>query len=386
VHVKTIIVIGGGITGCAAAWHLALSGHRVRLLEARRIAAMASGWTLGGVRQSGRHPAELPLARAAVKLWPRLADQLGFETGYHQRGNIRLARNLSEAAAMRELVSHQRMLGLDLEFLDGNAAVRGVAPAVSDGVTAASFCPSDGFADAVAATTAFAHAAQALGAELLEDVTAKAIVLRNGRTSGVETSAGFLAADAVILAAGIHSPALLRPLGLDLPIDVTLVQVVQTEPVARCFEQVFGVANADCAGRQEPSGRFRFTSGIELFGGDTEYWTEASLAPSAASIATLRARVAAVLPIAAATPIARSWGGLIDATPDHLPVIDAPGEVPGLVIAAGFSGHGFGIGPISGRLASELALNDPPSFSLHDFRLARFAAARQPVMPLSLHG
>jgi len=382
--VQRFVIIGGGITGCVAAYALARRGHAVRLIEKRRIAAMASGWTLGGVRQSGRHPAELPLARAAVALWPQLADQLGHETGYHQRGNLRLARNAAEVPAIRAMVAEQRRMGLELSFLEGNAAVRAIAPEVAETVLAASFCPSDGFADPVAATSAFAKAAQALGARIDEGVSVDGLVLKQGRATGVETSAGFIPADEIVLAAGIHTPELLAPLGLSLPLDVTLVQVVQTEPARLCFDPVFGVANADCAGRQEPDGRFRFTSGLERFSGDPAAWTEAALLPSTEAVESLRRRVGSVLPVAAATPVSQVWGGLIDLTPDHLPVIDRP--IPGLVVAAGFSGHGFGIGPVTGQLAAELAMGETPSFNIESFRLARFAGKRHDSMPLALHG
>lgn len=382
-----IIIIGGGITGCAAAWNLAIRGHRVTLIEKSRIAAMASGWTLGGVRQSGRHRAELALAQAAVMAWPGLAEELGHETGYARRGNLRLARSPAEAQAICKLVADQNRLGLDLAFLADNAAVRAIAPAVSENVLAASFCASDGYADPVAATGAFARAAETHGAQIETGVAGMAIIVRHGRIAGVETSsAGFMAADRLIVAAGVHTPALLATAGLSLPLRTTLVQVVQTEIVPACFGQVFGVANADCAGRQEPSGRFRYTSGVSPFSGALEGWTESSLAPSDTEVSRLRERVGQVLPVAADAAIARSWGGLIDLTPDALPVIDAPGAVQGLVIAAGFSGHGFGIGPVTGQLAAELATGLRPSWDIAAFRLDRFAVQAAAPAALTLHG
>jgi sarcosine oxidase, subunit beta len=386
IRMGRFVVVGGGITGCSAAWTLARAGHRVSLFEQHHIAAMASGWTLGGVRQSGRHPAELPLAKAAVALWPKLADRLGHETGYFQYGNLRLARTADEASVIHRLVDEQNRLGLELTFLDGSAAVRAVAPAISEAVVAASYCTTDGFADPVATTSAFALAAGQKGASIEIGVRVDRIVMRQGRVCGVETSQGFAEADVVIIAAGTHSPVLLAPLGLALPLAVTLVQVVQTEPAVPCFDQVFGVANADCAGRQEPDGRFRYTSGVRVFEGGAESWTGPGLAPSAADVAALRNRVGSVLPIAAATPVAHCWGGLIDLTPDHLPVIDAPRSHPGLVIAAGFSGHGFGIGPVTGALAAELAMGVAPAHDLSAFRLARFASSDVPSQPVTLHG
>src|SRR5262245_55701397 len=137
-----MIVVGGGITGAAAADALAREGHAVTLIERRAIAAMASGWTLGGVRQSGRDPVELPLARAAVAIWSGLSDALGVDVEYRRKGNLRLARTPAEVDVIRALVASQREQGLAIDFLPDGAAVRAIAPAISPNVLAASFCPT----------------------------------------------------------------------------------------------------------------------------------------------------------------------------------------------------------------------------------------------------
>jgi sarcosine oxidase, subunit beta len=382
---KAVVVIGGGITGAVAAHALAARGRAVRLIESRRLAAMASGWTLGGVRQSGRDRAEVPLARAAVALWPRLADRLGHETGYHQHGNLRLARTPEEAGTIAQLVEMQKALGLDLRLLADTGAIRAIAPAIESSILAASFCPTDGYADPIAATRAFAEAASLRGARIEEGVAALRIVVRKDRIEGVETAAGFIAAERVILAAGTHSAALLAPLGIVLPLRIMQVQVVLSVPQPLVFRQVFGVANADCAGRQQPDGRFRYTSGIGAYPGDPERWSEASLAPPSPDITALRHRVGRILPAVAEAPIERSWGGLIDMTPDGLPVIAASRSVRGLVIAAGFSGHGFGIAPVTGELAAALASDEATGHDLTAFRLDRFDPALVPAS-LTLHG
>jgi sarcosine oxidase subunit beta len=381
-----IVIIGGGITGCAAAAELARDAHAVTLIEKHRIAAMASGWTLGGVRQSGRHPAELPLARAAVAIWANLHDALGADIEYRRGGNLRLARTPTEVDAIQALVDAQQAQGLDLRFLPDNAAVRAIAPAIARDVLAASFCPTDGHANPVLATQAFANHARKLGAEILEGVSAVSVGTTGVRVNGVETSSGFVAADRVVVAAGTHTPALIAPLGLALPLSLKVVHVVQTEPLPPTFTQVFGVANADCAGRQEVDGRLRFTGGRKDWTGDSEAWTEAALAPTPDEIRTVVDLVAGVLPIAGTTPIARTWGGLIDLTPDGLPVIDAPPPVEGLVVAAGFSGHGFCLGPVSGQLCADLALGRTPRHDLSEFRLARFSRGETESAPLALHG
>lgn len=382
-----VVIVGGGISGVAAAYEIARAGHSVTLVEARRLASMASGWTLGGVRQSGRDPAELPLAKAAVERWSGLDTELDAATGYRRRGNLRLARTEAETETIRELVAQQRQLGLEIDYLPDNAAIRAIAPAIGPSILAASFCPGDGHADPVPAVRAFAAAASRHGASIREDVAVRALTRSGSRVTGIETMSGeVVPADRVIVATGVHAPELLQPLGLALPLMVKLVCVMQSVPLPPLFEQVFGVANADAAGRQEIDGRLRVTTGIGDWPHEPHSWTADALAPRASDIATLIARVTQVLPALADAGIARLWGGLIDLTPDALPAIDAHTGIEGLIIAAGFSGHGFGIGPVTGEILADLALSRQPRFDLAPFTLDRFAGATKRDAELTLHG
>lgn len=382
-----VVIVGGGISGAAAAYEIARSGASVTLLEARSLAAMASGWTLGGVRQSGRDPAELPLAKAAVERWGGLDEELGAPTGYRRRGNLRLARNEAEVEVIRELVAAQGGLGLAIQYLPDNATIRAIAPAIGPGILAASFCPGDGHADPVPAVRAYAAAAQRHGAVIREGETVHALVYKGAKVTGVETASGeMIAAERVILATGIHAPDLLQPLGLALPLTAKLVCVMQSVPLPPLLEQVFGVANADAAGRQEIDGRLRVTTGIGDWPHEPRSWTSDALAPRACDVAALIARTTQILPALTEAGIARLWGGLIDLTPDALPAIDAHTGIEGLVIAAGFSGHGFGIGPVTGEILADLALARQPRFDLAPFRLSRFTGDAGPQAELTLHG
>ena len=198
-----VVIIGGGISGVAAGYLLAQVGISVTLLEQHGLAAMASGWTLAGVRQSGRDPDELPLAMAAVAIWRDLGEELDADIECRQNGNLRLARDDAESAIIRQMVDEQRTLGLDLEFLNGNAAVRAVAPAVSDAVVAASFCPSDGYANPKATVRAYARAAERLGAKIHLGEKVDAILTEHDRIVGVRTHVTTYPAAKVVVAAGM---------------------------------------------------------------------------------------------------------------------------------------------------------------------------------------
>jgi sarcosine oxidase subunit beta len=380
-----IVVIGAGISGAAAAYELAASGLSVLLLDRYGPAAMASGWTLAGVRQSGRHPAELPLARAAVALWGELSERLGADVRYRRRGNLRLARTEAEVKVIETLVVEQSAAGLDLVMLRG-AEVHDAAPAISPDVLAASLCPSDGHADPHLAVQAFVDAAVRAGAQTRWGELAVAIETSGGRVTGVRTDRGVIPTSRVVLAAGLFGNALLEPLGAALPITSRLVAVMRSVPVAPVLEQVIGVANADCAGRQEADGRFRATTGAQEWDGTLAAGERPAIYPNAATLGTIVARFGAVVPAFRAAPIESVWAGLLDMTPDALPVLDRVPGADGLSVAIGFSGHGFCLGPVTGQIMAALVRGDEPGFDMTPFRIDRFAYWNRPAAAVSLHG
>src|SRR4051794_29925918 len=297
-----IVVIGAGISGAAAAYELAAAGLSVTLLDRYGPAAMASGWTLAGVRQSGRHPAELPLARAAVALWGELDERLGADVRYRRRGNLRLARTEAEIPVIERLVAEQSAAGLEIRLL-GGAELREVAPAVSGDVLAASLCPTDGHADPNRAVQGFVDAAVRAGAETRWGEQAIAIEVNDDRVTGVRTDKGVIPAGHVVLAAGLFGNALLEPLGAAVPIEARMVSVMRSVPVQPVLDQVIGVANADCAGRQEADGRFRATGGIQLWHGRMEDGARPAVHADAGSLGAIVDRFGGVVPAFRAAPV-----------------------------------------------------------------------------------
>ena len=132
-----VVIVGAGITGCASAYELSRLGFNVEVIEKYHPASMGSGWTLGGVRQSGRDSSELPLAMFAVDRWRTLDEELGAETGYLQHGNLRLARTEKEKESISALVQSQQALGLNLSLLTSSEEIRSIAPQISENIVAA---------------------------------------------------------------------------------------------------------------------------------------------------------------------------------------------------------------------------------------------------------
>ncbi len=380
-----VVIVGGGITGTVAAYELAKAGLDVVLVERFDLAAMASGWTLAGVRQSGRHPAELPLARAAVARWSTLDQELDAATGYRRHGNLRLARSATEVPVIRRLVEAQRAAGLELAFLAGNAAVREVAPALATSIEAASFCASDGSADPLATVRAFAAAAERHGARFRCGERAMALDVAGERLRGVVTEQRRIEAGRCCLAGGVFVNELLAPFGLDVPLRRPMVTVLRSEPLPPLLGPVLGVANADMAGRQEASGHLRVTSGAAPWHGTLHTEPKPAVPPSMASVGEVIAKLTAVLPAFASARLEAVWAGLLDLTPDALPVLDRVPGIDGLVVAAGFSGHGFGIGPVTGRIVADLLVGAEPAFDLAPFRFDRFGGIAA-AAALTLHG
>lgn len=385
-----VVIIGAGISGSASAYEMAKEGLDVVLVDRFGPAAMASGWTLAGVRQSGRHPAELPLAKAAVETWLTLAEELDHPTHYRRNGNLRLARTPEEVPVIENIIKEQRELGLELTRLGSSKEIREVAPAIAEHVLMASYCATDGSADPSNTVLGFVKAAERLGVTTRFGERVLSIEVVDGKVEAVITDKGRISTKKVVVAAGIFGNDVLKPLGMEVPLQIPMVTVLRSAPLDAVLTQVIGVANADCAGRQEYNGRFRVTSGLQDWHrGLLEQTTEAGLRPKVLptgnSIAEVVKIFGHIVPAFAQAQIEDYWAGLIDLTPDALPVIDGDVGIEGLVVTMGFSGHGFCLGPTTGKLVSDLVQGRAPRLPIEPFKYSRFHNSRG-FADLTLHG
>ena len=367
------VIVGAGITGCASAYELAQLGFKVEVLEKYHPAAMGSGWTLGGVRQSGRDPSELPLATYSVRKWSSLDEELAAETGYLQHGNLRLARTEKERESISAVVESQQLLGLNLSLLTSSEEIRSIAPLISDQILAASFCPSDGHADPKASVAAYQRAAERHGAVFSCGETVEGLNVEKGQLKSISTNGRTIHSKQCLLACGIGITDLVSPLGIRLPIQTALATVVQTRSAEPTLKPVIGVADGGVTLRQERDGRYRLSSGVRPRArGLVDVAGHPTALTSIADVYQVLKASLEVCPALETTPMESFWGGLIDMTPDGLPFLGEARDAQGVFIAAGFSGHGFGIAPASAHIMSALISGRASDLPYEAFAPERF--------------
>jgi glycine/D-amino acid oxidase-like deaminating enzyme len=355
----SIVVVGGGLIGLSAAVHLRRADPqaRVTVLERARVGDAASGASAAGVRAMGRDPAERALALASLARWPDLDRELEAKTGYRRGGGLRVALDDAGWAEARATVGLQRADGVPVELVD-SAAARRLAPQIADDCRGGVHCPIDGQADAGATVRAWASAARRLDVSLEEGVGADALVVKGARVTGIVRSDGApLSSDTVVVAAGAWSAPLLGKIGIELPLRGRALQMLLTDPASASLTPVVG-----CFGR--PLSLKQLDDGAYLIGGGwparipderVNRW-EVLEDSVRGSLEVARA----VYPPLTTRTVARSWAGIEAFTPDEIPLLGPVRGVDGLLVAAGFSGHGFALVPAVGDTLARLALELDP--------------------------
>jgi glycine/D-amino acid oxidase-like deaminating enzyme len=411
-----VVVIGGGIIGAATAYELAIKGASVVLLEKGRVGGEQSGRNWGWVRQQARDEDELPLMQASIARWGALESELAADIEWTQEGNLAIARDPARIKFFESWIKLAEAAGLDTRLVD-EAEIKQHLPKLDGRWLGAMYTPSDGHAEPFLATRALGAGARQRGAVVAEQTAVVRILGDGKRVTGVQTERGRIEAGTVVVAAGVWAAPLLRDVGIDLPIRIVHTSVARTKPVEPITRMGVGF-HPHVSFRQRRSGALYIAAGgwsdyditlasfshlrqflpnyrknrkmikvhigrplLEDIGRRVRHrglgWSlrqDRVLSPPAnpekvrSSVGQFR-QMFPTLPI----EIDRAWAGYTDTPPDAIPVIDAVSSPSGLVIATGFAGHGFGMGPIVGRLVAEQIVDGRPSLDLHPFRLGRFA-------------
>jgi glycine/D-amino acid oxidase-like deaminating enzyme len=425
----SVVVIGGGIIGVCTAFFLARKGIPVVLCEKGEIAGEQSSRNWGWCRKMGRDPREMPLAMEALRLWPEMNALTGAETGFRRSGIVYLCRTPKELAKREAWLEEVgKPFQLDSRLVSRGQLTR-VLPGLAGVWLGGLSTPSDGRAEPAHAAPAIAESARRLGATILTQCAVRGIETQGGRVASVVTERGTIACQSVVLAGGVWSRLFCRPLGLRLPQLKVLSSVMRTEPLAGGPEASasgfgFGLRKRLDGGYTVASwsgnvtdivpDTFRFLRdflpAMAMQRGDLKprlgsrfvrelmqprRWRldrrspfEAVRVldpkPVQAILKQARAHVTEAFPVFHDMRVAESWGGMIDVTPDGIPVISGVDALPGFFIATGFTGHGFGIAPGAGRLMAELVMGETPVVDPAPFRYSRFTdGSRNRPSPLA---
>jgi len=365
-----VVVVGAGIVGCSAAYHLAAAGAGTVLVLDREdaVGRGSTGACAGGFRQQFTSEVNVRLSQASVPMILGFSEEHGIPMTVSRDGYLFLVRDESTWEGFLRGVELQRSMGVRVEVLDAAGAAALVPGIAVDDLVGATFGPDDGIADPAALTQGYAALARREGAVFGLGVTVGSIELDGGAVTGVRTDRGAVAASAVVLAAGAWSGALAATAGLDLPIEPVPRVVVTTGPFPGVPARRTLVIDADTSFyfHREADGVLMGMGGEDHPSFDTtvdDGFVEAELIPCA---------VRAFPPLAEAG-VRSTWAGLYEMTPDRHPIV-GPAPRPGLWIAAGFSGHGFQHGPIVGKLVAEMVVDGAArSVDIGGLSLERFA-------------
>lgn len=360
-----VVVIGGGLIGLAIATEAARRGMAVRVVEAESVGRHAASASAGGVRSLNRHPAEIPLARQALRAWADLAGHLGGDCGFAVSGQIRIAEDDAAMVALEQRAAMTRALGYAHEEIIGHNALRRLEPGLAAHVQGAMITRDDGFADPLKTIHAYRRAAHALGVQIEEGRPVRAV------SSGpaVETDRGPIEARVVVNAAGAWGAEIARDVGEPVPMECQALQMLVTVPVPKFVSAVIGSEGHKLSLKQSAKGH------VVIGGGHLGVVDDRVGRPRPMGIAQSLATAVRVFPALSEARLARSWAGLEGIVVDGLPVIGPSGTVDGLFHAFGFCGHGFALAPLIGTRVADSIDGGQVDAAFDPFRVARFSPA-----------
>ena len=411
-----VVIIGGGIIGVSAALDLAEQGVSTVLCEKGVIAGEQSSRNWGWCRRMGRDPRELPLIVESMKLWETMDRRIGKDVGFRRGGILYLCETQADVGRREEWIRSAGNFALDTKIVAGNE-LQALLPGAAHHFKAALYTASDGRAEPQKAAPAIARAASRAGASIVTACAVLGIETAAGRVSGVVTERGRIDCSTVVIAGGVWSSRLCRNLGLRLPQLAVRASVLRTAPVSGVPEAAawapgfafrkrldggYTVANGSANLYDIVPDSFRyfpdFLPALKLEWAHVELRMGRAFlrnplgpqkagferirvldpAPMDRQLKAARAALERSFPAFKGVPTVQTWAGLIDAVPDMIPVISNVERMPGLFIATGFSGHGFGIGPGAGRLVADLVRGVNPVVDPTPFRYERFVDGTRP--------
>ena len=410
-----VVIIGGGIIGVSTAYFLAKEGIKVCLCEKGYISGEQSGRNWGFVRIQGRDEREIPMVLESQRIWRHFSSEAGIDTGYEQGGCLFTANDERELQSFQTWLDLAKKYDIATELLDQKRLRNEVGLAANKWVGGI-LTRTDGRAEPQKATLAIAKAAQNLGASIITGCSVRGIETSGGSLSRVITEKGPISASTAVCAAGAWSSYFCRSLGISVPQlkvrgTVARTNSVETKINGTIFDRQVSIRKRNDGGYTVAHGStfdhaitpssLRYSakylralisefSALKLsIGADfidelaaPKQWDLDKKSPfemnrvlnpkpNKKTISQIQKKLGEVYPELKDANIVESWAGMVETTPDVVPVISHIDTIPGFYLATGFSGHGFGIGPGAGSVISKLIQNKP-TVDVEAFRLDRF--------------
>ncbi len=366
------VIIGGGLQGCSAALHLARRGLKPVVLEKNWCGRHASGVNAGGVRTLLRHPAEIPLALAARAVWHDIEHFIGDDCGYHTVSQVAVAETEADMDRLKARAAELAALGYDHEELIDAAELYQLVPALAPGCAGGLIARTDGFASPYHTSLAFKRRADLEGAEIREGVRATGIE-QVGSDWRIDTDHGSVTAAAVLNCGGAWADWLPDHFGEQVPFRPYLPMMMVTARTERFLDPVVLGVGRPLSFKQMPNGTVLIGGGREASGDRAREVSRLDFAALAKSAAT----VTDLFPHMRGVRIVRGWAGFEGRMADDIPVIGPSRVTAGVFHAFGFSGHGFQLSPVIGRILAELVIDGTSSLPIEPFRIDRFADQSQ---------
>jgi len=416
-----VVIIGGGIVGVSTAWFLAKQGINVVLCEKGHIAGEQSGRNWGWIRQQNRDAREMPMILESLKIWRTLADDIGEDVGYMETGCLYAAKDNDQLEKYATWLHTAEEHGINTRIISGKEVAqyaRGAAVTWKGGM----YTASDGRAEPHKATPAIARAAARNGATILTACAVRGLEIETGHVSAVVTEHGTIKASIVLCAAGAWTSIFCQSLGISLPQLKLRGTVVRTTPAENVLNGSLltdqtGIRRRQDGGYTIASWRldhsitpstlrhaFKFLPALkeESIGADPFAFLNLSIGcdfinewrtpkqwrldteslfertrvlnpdPNPRAIRDIQTDLYTMFPQLIDTEIVETWAGIVETTPDVIPIIEESDTIPGFHIATGFSGHGFGIGPGAGKVIAGMLTGTSTGIDLSEFRLSRF--------------
>ena len=364
-----VVIVGGGISGCALAYQLAKRKVDVMLLERETLGSQSTGKCAGGVRQQFSTEDNVRVMRLSVKLLETFEQETGHPADFRQIGYLFVFTQPQQVEDFRHNMEMWHRVGLtEARWVDPAEAAKMVPVLNVEDVLGCTFCPTDGIASPNDVTFGYAAAARRLGARLKEGVEVTGIDIASGRVQGVRTSAGDIATRLVINCAGPWAASIGRMAGLEIPVLPYRRHIAVTGAFPAVPRNTPMTVDFHTSLYFHPEG-----DGVLMGMSDRSeppaYVTDVNWE----FLEKMFEHAARRAPALAGAGVKTAWAGLYESTPDHQAILGPIGEVEGFWCAAGFSGHGFMQAPAASLLLTQLLLDKKSEIDISSFAFERFA-------------